>query len=97
MSIPVVDEHGDQWVMNKGDLAWDAATYLKHLGFQQVRLPLRAIFMSTADHKGLLAPAPTVEVLQAINVEEQKEEYIQYASLLDQWTALVGSDVDVLD
>ena len=95
--LRVTDEHGDEWTVQKGDPGYAAAQYLKGVGYEALKLPLRAIFMSTADHKGLYAPPPTVEVLQTINVEEQKEEYIQYASLLDQWTALVRSDVDMLD
>ncbi len=94
--IQVNDEHGDTWVLGKGDPGFPAATYLKRMGYERVMLPLRQIFLSTADQRGLLAPAPTVEVLQAINVMEDTTKYIQYASLLDQWKALVASDLDVL-
>ncbi len=98
--IQVTDENGDTWVLGKGDPGFPAATYLKRMGYERVMLPLRQILhmlqLSTADQRGLLAPAPTVEVLESINVMEDTTRYIAYASLLDQWKALAESDVDVL-
>ena len=94
--MQVTDENGDTWALAKGDPGFSAATYLKRLGYERVMLPLRQILLSTADQRGLHAPPPTVEVLEGINVMEDSKRYIAYASLLDQWKALVESDVDVL-
>ena len=90
--IAVTDEHGDTWTLGKGDPGFDCATYLKRMGYARVMLPLRQILVKPAAQ----LPLPTVEVLESINVMEDTNRYIAYASLLDQWTALVESDVDVL-
>ncbi len=87
--IAVTDENGDTWTLGKGDPGFPAATYLKRMGYERVMLPLRQLLSKDG-------PVPSVEVLAAINVMEDTNRYIAYASLLDQWGALVDSDVDVL-
>ncbi len=88
--LQVTDENGDTWVLGKGDPGFPAATYLKRMGYERVMLPLRQV-LQAGWH-----PTPTVEVLEVINVMEDTNRYIAYASLLDQWGALVESDLDVL-
>ena len=87
--MQVTDENGDQWTVAKGDPGYPAATYLKGMGYEQVRLPLKRLL-------GGDQTIPTKERLTSLmttwlNADDpllHNDALIAYASLYDQWTAL---------
>lgn len=91
--MQVTDENGDTWTLNKGDPGHPAASYLKRLGYERVMLPLRQILQSGTPNA---RHTPSSTRLQAIDVMEDTNRYIAYASLLDQWTALEQAGLHVV-
>ena len=100
--MQVTDENGDQWTLSKGCPGYSAATHLKGMGYEQVRLPLRVLL---GGQLAGLQPAPTKEELTSImtawlNADDpmvHNDALIAYAGLYDQWTALEQAGLHMVD
>ncbi len=87
--MQVIDENEDQWTVSKGDPGHQAASHLKGMSYETVRLPLRLLLGGTQ-------PVPTKDALTSLmatwlnsdNPMTPNDALIAYASLYDQWTAL---------
>ena len=78
----VIDEHGEQWEVARGDPAWEVAMYLKALGFRNIMLPLSILITGAVSEA---FPWPTIDQLQRLD----GDAFVRYASLLDQANALM--------